>query len=236
MNQAKRQNWRINSATKVVASTIGVFSGLAGLVHGFFEMLQGNVTPSSNVINAIDPAQRLWPEATLHAFTIIPNFLITGILAMIIGLLVIIWTGAFIDGKYGARVLLLLSISLFLVGGGFGPAFMAIIASLIATQINKPLSWWRTHLPNNLQTILVKLWPWALIIYLLFFSSSVGIAIFGIPLVWFFSADITYGILLNLGPISDVFLLVAILTAFACDIQKQTDSNQASSTQGKREQ
>jgi len=236
MNQAKRQNWRINSATKVVASTIGVFSGLAGMVHGFFEMLQGNVTPSSNVINAIDPAQRLWPEATLHAFTIIPNFLITGILAMIIGLLVIIWTGAFIDGKYGARVLLLLSISLFLVGGGFGPAFMAIIASLIATQINKPLSWWRTHLPNNLQTILVKLWPWALIIYLLFFSSSVGIAIFGIPLVWFFSADITYGILLNLGPISDVFLLVAILTAFACDIQKQTDSAQASSTQGKREQ
>ena len=236
MNQAKRQIWRINSATKVVASTIGVFSGLAGMVHGFFEMLQGNVTPSSNVINAIDPAQRLWPEATLHAFTIIPNFLITGILAMIIGLLVIIWTGAFIDGKYGARVLLLLSISLFMVGGGFGPAFMAIIASLIATQINKPLSWWRTHLPNNLQTILVKLWPWALIIYLLFFSSSVGIAIFGIPLVWFFSADITYGILLNLGPISDVFLLVAILTAFACDIQKQTDSAQASSTQGKREQ
>src|SRR4030043_261560 len=143
MNQAKRQIWRINSATKVVASTIGVFSGLAGMVHGFFEMLQGNVTPSSNVINAIDPAQRLWPEATLHAFTIIPNFLITGILAMIIGLLVIIWTGAFIDGKYGARVLLLLSISLFMVGGGFGPAFMAIIASLIATQINKPLSYWQ---------------------------------------------------------------------------------------------
>src|SRR4030042_1816530 len=236
MNQAKRQNWRINSATKVVASTIGVFSGVAGMVHGFFEMLQGNVTPSSNVINSIDPAQRLWPEATLHAFTIIPNFLITGILAIIIGLLVIIWTVSFIDGKYGARVLLLLSISLFLVGGGFGPAFMAIIASLIATQINKPLSWWRTHLPNNLQTILVKLWPWALIIYLLFFSSSVGIAIFCIPLGWFFSADITYGILLNLGPISDVFLLVAILTAFACDIQKQTDSAQASSPQGKREQ
>ena len=231
--QEKIQKRRIISATRVVASTIGVFSGLAGIVHGFFEMLQGNVTPSSIVINAIAPAQRLWPEATLHAFTIVPNFLVTGILAMIVGLFIVIWAGAFIDKKNGTRVLLLLSIILLLTGGGFGPAFMAIIAALVATQINKPLSWWRTHLPNNLRNFLVKLWPWALIAYLLFFASSVGIAIFGIPLVWFFSADITYSILLNLGPISDVLLMGAILTAFAYDIQKQTDFTQASSTQGR---
>ena len=233
--QKNTQKRRIISATRVVASTIGVFSGLAGIVHGFFEMLQGNVTPSNIVINAIGPAQRLWPEATLHAFTIVPNFLVTGILAMIVGLFVVIWAGAFIDKKNGTRVLLLLSIILLLAGGGFGPAFMAIIATLVATQINKPLSWWRTHLPNNLQNILVKLWPWALIAYLLFFASSIGIAIFGIPLLWFFSADITYGILLNLGPISDVFLLVAILTAFAYDIQSQTGFTQASSPQGRLE-
>ena len=154
--QKNTQKRRIISATRVVASTIGVFSGLAGIVHGFFEMLQGNVTPSSIVINAIGPAQRLWPEATLHAFTIVPNFLVTGILAMIVGLFIVIWAGAFIDKKNGTRVLLLLSIILLLTGGGFGPAFMAIIAALVATQINKPLSWWRTHLPNNLQNILVK--------------------------------------------------------------------------------
>ena len=231
--QTKIQKRGIISATRVVASTVGVFSGLAGIVHGFFEMHQGNVTPSSIVINAIDPAQRLWPEATLHALTIIPSFLIAGILAMIVGLLIVVWAGAFIDTKFGARVLLLLSIILLLVGGGFGPAFLGIIAGLTATQINKSLSWWRTHLPNLLQNILVKSWPWAFIAYLLFFASSVGIAIFGIPLVWFFSADITYSILLNLGPISDVLLVGAILTAFAYDIQKQTFSTQASSTQGR---
>jgi hypothetical protein len=38
---------------------------------------------------------------------------------------------------------------------------------------------------------------------------------------------------LNLGPISDVLLVGAILTAFAYDIQKQTFSTQASSTQGR---
>jgi hypothetical protein len=231
--QTKIQKRRILSATRVVASSIGIFSGLAGIIHGFFAMLQGNVTPSSIVINPIGPAQRLWPEAALHAISIIPNFFVTGICAMIVGLIIVIWAGAFIDKKYGARVLLLLSIILLLVGGGFGSAFLGIIASLAATQINKPLSWWRTHLPNNLQNILVKLWPWALIVYLFFFVSSVGIAIFGIPLLWFFNADITYSILLNLGPISDVLLVSAILAAFAYDIQKLTDSTQASSRQGR---
>jgi hypothetical protein len=232
--QKKIQERHIISATKVVASSIGVIGGgLAGLVHGFFAMLQGNITPGSIVINPIGPAQRLWPEAALHAISIVPNFFITGICAMIVGLLIVIWAGVFIDKKYGTRVLLLLSIILLLVGGGFGSAFLGIIAGLTATQINKPLSWWRTHLPNTLQNILVKLWPWALITYLLFFLSSFGIAIFGIPLLWFFSADITYGILLNLGPISDVILLVAILTAFAYDIQRKTDFIQAHSMQGR---
>lgn len=36
-------------ATKAVASTFGVLVGLAGIEHGFFEMLQGNVTPSGGV-------------------------------------------------------------------------------------------------------------------------------------------------------------------------------------------
>jgi hypothetical protein len=232
-SQKKIRQRRINSATKVAASSIGIIGGgFAGIVHGFFAMLQGNVTPSSIVINPIGPAQRLWPEAALHAISIVPNYFVTGICAMIVGLLIVIWAEAFIEKKYGTRVLLLLSIILLLVGGGFGSAFLGTIASLVATQINKPLSWWRTHLTNRLRNMLVKLWPWALIIYLFFFLSSIEIAIFGIPLLWLFSADVTYGILLNLGPISDVFLLVAILTAFAYDIQKQTDSTQASAVQG----
>ena len=104
------------SATRAVASTFGVLVGLAGIEHGFFEMLQGNVTPNDIMIDAIGPAQRFWEYATEPALTIIPNFLITGILAMIFGLLVTIWAYAFIDKKYGARILFLLSIILWLVG------------------------------------------------------------------------------------------------------------------------
>jgi hypothetical protein len=121
----------------VIASTLGVLVGLAGIEHGFFEMLQGNVTPTSIWIDAIGPSQRFWEYATETAITIIPNFFVTGLLAMIAGLLVTIWAAAFVQRKYGARILFLLSILLWLVGGGYGPIFFTIFAAITATRINK---------------------------------------------------------------------------------------------------
>ncbi len=209
-------------ATKAVASTFGVLVGLAGIEHGFFEMLQGNVTPSGIMIDAIGPAQRFWEYGTETALTIIPNFFVTGILAMIVGLLVTIWAGAFIDRKYGAGVLLLLSIMLWLVGGGFAPIFMSILASVTATRINKPLKWWRAHLSGNLRGFLAKLWPWSIITFVLVFIIGVEIAIFGYPLLWFFNANITFTIQNVLAFIMVGLWPVTIITAFAHDIQKQT--------------
>lgn len=103
-----------NSATRAVASTLGVLVGLAGVEHGFFELLQGNVTPSDLMIDAIGPSQRFWEYGTERALTVVPNFFVTGILAIVFGLLVTIWAGWFIDRKYGAGVLMLLSIVLWL--------------------------------------------------------------------------------------------------------------------------
>jgi hypothetical protein len=214
------------SAIKLLAVSVGVIgAGLAGMVHGLFSVLQGNITTGGFVINPIGPAQRFWPEAALHAISVIPNFLITGICAMIVGLFIVIWSCAYIDKRYGARILFFLSIILLLVGGGFGSAFLGIVASLIAGTINRPFTWWRAHLPVRLRSTLVRLWPGTLIVYLIFFLSSIVVAIYGIPLLWFFSADTTYDMLLNLGPISDLFLLMAIVTAIAYDIRKPTETN-----------
>jgi hypothetical protein len=44
-----------SKATKAVASTLGALVGLAGIEHGFFELLQGNSTPDNIMINAIGP-------------------------------------------------------------------------------------------------------------------------------------------------------------------------------------
>ncbi len=212
-----------NGATKTVASTFGVLVGLAGIEHGFFEMLQGNETPSDIMIDAIGPTQKFWEYSIETALTIIPNFLVTGIFAIIFGLLVTIWAGAFIDRKYGAWVFGLLSFILWLVGGGYAPIFMSILAFATATRINKPLKWWHVHLSGNLRDFLAKLWPWSLIAYVLVFVGGVEIAIFGYPLLWLFDANVTYTIQWTLALIMVVLWPVSIITAFARDIQKKSD-------------
>ena len=174
------------------------------------------------MIDAIGPAQRFWEYGTERALTIIPNFLATGILAIVFGLLVTIWAGYYIDKKYGARVLMLLSIILWLVGGGFAPIFMAIFAGVAATRINKPLNWWRAHLPAFTRGFLAKLWPWSIISFVVVFVIGVEIAIFGYPLLWFYSADVTFSIQYSLAYIMVGFMPVSILTAFAHDIQRRS--------------
>jgi hypothetical protein len=213
------------NATRVVASTFGVLVGLAGIEHGYFELLQGDVRPGSIMIEAIGPAQRFWEYGTERALTIIPSFPVTGILAMVFGLLVVIWAGAFVHRKNGAGVLLLLSIMLFLVGGGFGPIFLAILASATATRIDKPLRWWRAHLPVNVRGFLTKLWPWSIVASVLLFVISVEIAIFGYPLVWFFGTDTTFTIQYTSAYIMLGLMLLSVLTGFAHDIQKQAELN-----------
>jgi hypothetical protein len=210
-----------NHATKTVASTFGVLVGLAGIQHGIFEILQGNVATNDFMIDAIGTEQMFWEYATETALTIIPNFLITGIFAVIFGLLVTIWSWAFIERKYGAWIFGLLSLILWLIGGGFAPILMALFSFLAAIKIKSSLSWWRNHLPISLGNFLSKLWPWSLIVYVLVFVFGVEIAIFGYPLLWIFSANLTYTIQWSLAFIMVLLWPISIITAFAHDVKKE---------------
>lgn len=205
------------SARRMVASTFGVLVGLAGIDHGVFEILQGNTKPDGFMIKAIGPAQRFWEYGTEPALTVVPNFLITGILAVMIGALVIVWATRFVHRKYGAGVLLLLAGLLFLVGGGFAPIFLTVLATLTATQINKPLTGWRTHIPAAIQTFLAWLWPGALLAFVTIFFISVEIAIFGYPFLWFWRADTTVSLLYNASYVMLGLMVLSPLTAFAYD-------------------
>lgn len=212
-----------NKATRTVASTMGILVGLAGIDHGIFEILQGNVPPSDIMFAAIGPAQRFWEYGEETALTIIPNLFITGILAVIFGILVTLWASLYIDKKFGAGFLMLLSIILFLVGGGFAPIIMATIASLTATRIDKPLKFWRVVLPRFLRRFLGEIWLWVLIIFVVIFVFSVVVAIFGWPLILFFDAETTMSYLNILANIMLGFMLFAPITGFAHDIQAQVD-------------
>ena len=208
------------SAIRLVASTFGILVGLAGIEHGIFEILQGNVKPDGLLVDAIGPAQRFWEYGSETALTVIPNMLLSGILAIFFGIVVSIWAAYFINRKYGALVFMFLSVILWLVGGGFAPLFMAVFGFIAASRIDSPLNYWRTRLSGFLKRFLAMLWPWPIIIYVVVFVFGVEIAIFGYPLLWFFSAEVTYSIQWTLAYVMIVFLPLSIFTAIAFDIKE----------------
>lgn len=168
------------NATRVIATSIGVFFGLfSGVNHGFFELLQGNQTTDGLVINAIGEAQRFWVEGTEPAFTLIPNFMLTGIASIIVGLAIVIWSIWFLPGKHGRTVFLGLFILSFLVGGGIGQSFFFIPAWAFATRIEKPLSWWRKALPHGIWPFMSKLWVVLLMLATIAMLIGLEMAIFG---------------------------------------------------------
>jgi hypothetical protein len=209
-----------NRATNIFASTLGILVGLAGAEHGVLEVLQGNVRPDGVMIDAIGPEQRLWEFATETALTIIPNFLISGILSILFGVLVTIWAYRYISSKHGAIVLLVLSIALFLVGGGFAPILLTVLAFIAAARINKPLKFWRDRAPGTLRNLLAWFWPWTLIVSVISFVVAVETAIFGDPMLSIVGAETAYSIQWFLGIAMLLLAIVALPAANAYDALK----------------
>lgn len=168
------------NATRVIATTIGVFFGLfSGMNHGLFEILQGNKPTDGLFILAIGEAQRFWPQGGELAFTLIPNFLITGIVSMIVGAAMVIWSIWFLPTKHGRTVFLGLFILSFLVGGGIGQSFLLIPAWAFATRMGKPLTWWRKVLPRSTWPFLSRLWVVTLVLVIVAMLITLEIGLFG---------------------------------------------------------
>ena len=168
------------NATRAIATTIGVFFGLfSGMNHGLFEILQGNTPTDGLFIHAIGEAQRFWPLGTEDAFTLLPNFMLTGIVSMLVGLAIIVWSLWFLPGKHGRAVFLGLFILSFLVGGGIGQVAFFIPAWAFATRMDKPLTWWRKVLPRSTWSFLSKFWIPTLVLATLAILIGLEMAIFG---------------------------------------------------------
>jgi len=201
------------SGMRLVASSVGFVAGLAGLEHGLFEILQGNVAPSGNVIDAIGPLQRLWEHGAEPAFTLVPNFLATGILATIVSLIFIVWATAFVERRRGTLVLGILSVAMFLVGGGFAPPICAIMAIVAAASIDKPLRRWRRILSGGAARFLAGILKPCLILFVALCLLCIELAIFGYPLLWLFDADGTLSLITGIGYITYFALGPLVLLA-----------------------
>ena len=106
---------------------------------------------------------------------------------------------------------------LFLVGGGFAPILLSILAFIAALQIHKPLKFWRDVSPAALRNLFAWLWPWTLIISVVSFVVAVEIAIFGDPILSLVGAETAYSIQWFLGIAMLILAIVALPAANAHD-------------------
>ncbi len=202
----------MRKATKAAAMLFGVTAGLAALEHGYFEILQGNARPAGLMFpswgaDICDP-NRAW-HACEPAMSILPNFLVIGIITVFLSLAVLIWSGWFIQRKQGGLVLILLAIALLLAGGGFFPPVIALVGGFAGMRINRPLG----NKPGGLTRLAAKLWPWALVIYLVW---TVGQFPFGYFFNDFLKSIMGFGLLVILGS-----LALSVYSAYAHDVVEQ---------------
>lgn len=209
----------MNRATRIVVSIFGAIAGLAGIEHGIGEVLQGSVAPDGLVILS-------WPDSEFFrilagepALTIVPNLLVTGLLAILFSLIYLVWATRYAQRKNGGLVLLLLSVIMLLVGGGFGPPILGVLIAVAATQINVPLTWWRAHVSGGVRRWLGSLWLW-------FVIASTTAWLLLLPGTSIF--DYFLGVSLeNLIPLLALgafgFLVLAIIAGLARDSQQPSD-------------
>ena len=154
----------MRKATHIVAATLGFLAGIAGLVHGVTEILQGNVHPTSFMFASIGTPcapEKVW-HACEPAMTLLPNLLVAGILTVFLGFLIMLWSVVYIQRRNGGSLLILLSIVMLLAGGGFFPPLIGVAGGIAATRINKPLG---DKPAGGLRRFAARAWPWPLVIF-----------------------------------------------------------------------
>jgi hypothetical protein len=151
----------LRRAARQLALVFGIAAGGASIEHGYFETRWGNVRPDSIMIASMGPPcqpEQIW-NACEPAMTILPNMFVTGLLAISIGILVLIWSVGFVHKKHGGLILIGLSILMLLFGGGIFPPLIGIIGGVVGTRINAPVKKLQVSRSGRL---LAKLWPWPL--------------------------------------------------------------------------
>ena len=134
----------LNRSTALFATIQGVAVGVLGTIHGVSAALKGFVPTDGFVM------------ATVGAVTVIPNYLVTGVAAVIVGVCIVLWTVFCIHKKGGPTVFLALSALLVAVGGGIAHVPFFLIGWAVSTRINSSLNWWRKAVPRRLAAHLAR--------------------------------------------------------------------------------
>ncbi|SFR96605.1 hypothetical protein SAMN05216559_1657 [Halomicrobium zhouii] len=203
----------MRSAAKTTVSVFGVIVSIAGFEHGVGAVLQGNSAPGGVVFES-------WPDAPAYeilsgepAMTVVPNLLVSGVLTVLVSVAFAVWSVRFVGIRRGGVGLIVLSVILLLVGGGFGPPILGFVIGLAATRLESGWSWLEHNASETTRRRLGALWiP----------SLAVGVAGYvglwpGVPLLAYSFGIAEAGLVIALTILGFVGLFSSLLTAFARD-------------------
>jgi hypothetical protein len=173
-------------AVRITVAALGLVAAFAGIEHGVGEIRQGPVAPPAWVFES-------WPGTPAFAaldgepaMTVVPNLLVTGILAVAVSLSVGGWAVGYAGGRGTAHHLVILAVLLLLVGGGFGPPLVTVLAALLAIRAGgRNARRLGPDTRNPLTDFLARSWPWSLVLTVAFFLALVP----GVPLLYAAGVD-----------------------------------------------
>lgn len=196
-------------ATSAFARTFGIYGGFFAFEHGIGEILQGNAAITGTRIYAYGPPGLPFPFGREPAMTLIPNYLATGIFALLAGLLVVFWSAMFLRKVNGGLVLSALAVALLLGGGGYGPFPVLVMAAIASVVSASKHSFQRRTLPLGPRRAVASTWPWL-------FSASLAWVPLEIVLGFFFKFGYPFpGFALSFA--IPLMMLATLLTGFAHD-------------------
>jgi hypothetical protein len=131
-----------------------------GVEHGVGEILQGNRVASALIFPSWPDSKFFAVQAGEPAFSLIPDMLVTGILASLFSVTFLVIVLLLPDRRFSQVLLLLLSVLMFLTGAGIFPPILAILVSLMAGRLDNPPSKWISRVPATVRPFFVRIWPW----------------------------------------------------------------------------
>jgi hypothetical protein len=158
-----------NRSTALFVAILGTVIGVSGAIHGVHSILKGNTATGGMLLPSIG------------AFTVVQNYLVTGILAVGLGVGVAVWTTLFMHRRSGPAVFVALSIALFLVGGGIAEVAFILLTAVLSTRIHHPLTRWRPAAESRFGVALSRLWPYAITLAFSVFLIGYSIWLFILP-------------------------------------------------------
>lgn len=205
----------LNRATCITASVLGTVVALSGMHHGYFEILQGNKATEYMIIQSIAPEHQRWTNGE-EAFTLIPNFLVTGIIAVLTSIAIMIWSLRFLHTPYGPSIFIILFVFLTFTGGGIGHILFFVPVWLFSRRIRREISWRGVGLGNKTLAVLSNGWIYFLVITALLFILALEVSVFGIPGM----SDKTIYTVIYVSLLSSLVTLhLAFMAAFVRDIE-----------------